>query len=226
MNLFSFVFIQHFALASGAALLFLLGVLVAFPAVKHGSTRLTWLPLILFRLVRRMLGTQPGMTRLASLIFGFNGTVMLLYMASGVHPAVPAAVSILTGYNIAVILLVAADEEDPDGLGVSPGSRWKPGRRVAGLCGLAVILLELPCFWYSIAMGIRLGQAIVAREVSYVQGIAPRLHAYVLLILPALLASAVCEAIAIRGMAAPHSGGPRGSGPTDPHNLSGGRVGS
>ena len=57
-----------------------------------------------------MLGTNPGMLRLWSLIFGFNGTVMLLYMASGVHPGIPAAISVLTGYNIAVILLLAGGE--------------------------------------------------------------------------------------------------------------------
>jgi hypothetical protein len=224
MSLFSFVFVQHFGLACEAALLFLVGVLLAFPVVKLGSPRLTWLPLILFRMVRRMLGTHPGMTRLWSLIFGFNGTVMLLYMASGVHPGIPAAISILTGYNIAVILLLAGELEDLDalavspasgwtpgkwvagicGLAVSPVSGWKPGKWVAGICGLAVLLLELPCFWYSIAMGIRLGQAIVAGQTSYVEGITVRLHAYVLLILPTLLVSAVCEAIAIRGM----SGGP------------------
>ena len=205
MSLFSFVFVQHFGLACGAALLFLVGVLLAFPVVKHGSPRLTWLPLILFRMVRRMFGTNPGMTRLWSLIFGFNGTAMLLYMASGVHPGFPAAISILTGYNIAAILLLAGESEDLDGLAVSPASGWKPGKWVAGICGLAVLLLELPCFWYSIAMGIRLGQEIVAGQTSYLQGIPARLHAYVLLILPVLLVSAVCEAIAIRGM----SGRPR-----------------
>jgi hypothetical protein len=205
MSLFSFVFVQHFGLACGAALLFLVGVLLAFPVVRHGSTRLTWLPLILFQLVRRMLGPRPGMTRLWSLIFGFNGTVMLLYMASGVHPGIPAAISILTGYNIAVILLLAGELEDLDALAVSPASGWTPGKWVAGICGLAVLLLELPCFWYSIAMGIRLGQEIVAGQTSYLQGIPARLHAYVLLILPVLLVSAVCEAIAIRGM----SGRPR-----------------
>ena len=95
MSLFSFVFVDHFGLACGAALLFLVGVLLAFPVVKHGSTRLTWLPLILFRMVRRMLGTRPGMTRLWSLIFGFNGTVMLLYMASGVRPGIPATLHVI-----------------------------------------------------------------------------------------------------------------------------------
>jgi len=214
MSLFSFVFVDHFGLACGAALLFLVGVLLAFPVVKYGSPRLTWLPLTLFRMVRRLLGTNPGMTRLWSLIFGFNGTVMLLYMASGVHPGIPAAISILTGYNIAVILLLAGESEDSDGLALSHASGWKPGKWVAGICGLAVLLLELPCFWYSIAMGIRLGQEIVACRTSYVEGIAVLLHAYVLLILPILLVSAVCEAIAIRGMSAspPDETPPQGSG--------------
>lgn len=214
MRLFSFVFVDHFGLACGAALLFLVGVLLAFPVVKHGSARLTWLPLILLRMVRRMLGTSPGMTRLWSLIFGFNGTVMILYMASGVHPGIPAAISILTGYNIAVILLVAGESEDLDGLALFPASGWKPGKWVVGICGLAVLLFELPCFWYSIAMGIRLGQEIVAGQASYVEGISVRLHAYVLLILPVLLVSAVCEAIAIRGMSAspPNSQGQRVKG--------------
>jgi hypothetical protein len=202
MSLFSFVFVQHFGLACGAALLFLVGALLAFPVVKHGSPRLTRLPLILFRMVRRMFGMNPGVLRLWSLIFGFNGTVMLLYMASGVHPGFPAVISFLTGYNIAVILLLAGESEDLDGLTVSPASGWTPGKWVAGVCGLAVLLLELPCFWYSIAMGIRLGQEIAAGRTSYVQGIPARLHAYTLLILPTLLVSAVCEAIAIRGMSA------------------------
>ncbi len=217
MSLFSFVFVQHFGLACGAALLFLVGALLAFPVVKHGSPRLTRMPLILFRWVRRTLGTHPGMIRLWSLIFGFNGTVMLLYMASGVHPAFPAAISFLTGYNIAVILLLAGELEDLDGLAVSSASGWTPGKWVAGMCGLAVLLLELPCFWYSIAMGIRLGQAIVAGQTSYVEGISVRLHAYALLILPTLLVSAVCEAIAIRGMSAPapHERPPQGSGTRD-----------
>ena len=200
ISLFSFVFVQHFGLACGAALLFLVGVLLAFPVVKHDSTRLTWLPLILFRLVRRMLGTRPGMTRLWSLIFGFNGTVMLLYMASGVHPGIPAAISILTGYNIAVILLVAAEAEDLDGLAFSTASGWKPGKWVAGICGLAVLLLELPCFWYAIAMGVGMGRAVAEGRAGYTQALATRADAYIHLILPVLLVSAVCEVIAIRGM--------------------------
>jgi hypothetical protein len=186
--------------------------LVAIPLVKHGSKLFTWLPLILFRLVRRMLGTNPGMMRLWSLIFGFNGIAMLLYMASGVHPGFPAAICIMTGYNMAAILLLAGESEDLDGLVVSPASGWKPGKWVSGICGLAVLLLELPCFWYSIAMGIRLGQEILAGQTSYVQGIPARLHAYVFLILPILLVSAVCEAIAIKGMGS----GIRGQGSGHP----------
>jgi len=202
MKLFSFIFVQHSGLAMGAALLFLVGALLAIPVVKRGSTILTWLPVFLFRMVGRILGRQPSVTRLWSVIFGFNGTVMLLYMASGIHPAIPAFVSMVTGYNIAAILLLTGQGQSREfgELAVSPGHGWVPARWTAGLCGLAVLILELPCFWYSIAMGMRLGQEIAAAETTYVQGIAPRIHAYVAVILPALLVSAVCEAIAIRGM--------------------------
>jgi hypothetical protein len=49
-------------------------------------------------------------------------------------------------------------------------------------------------------MGIRLGQEITAGQTSYIQGMTARIHAYVLLILPLLLISAVCEAVAVRGL--------------------------
>ena len=215
MKIVSFVFVQHFDLACGAALIFLLGVLFAIPAGRYGSTLLTWLPLTLFRMVSRLLGNRPGMTRVWLVIFGFNGTAMALYMASGIHPAVPAIISFVTGYNIAVILLLAGQREDLNDLASAPADRWMPNRWVAGLCGLAVILLELPCFWYSIAMGIRLGQEITAGRTDYVEGVATRLHAYVLLLLPVLLVSAVCEAIAIRGMASSPPPQPQGSGIRD-----------
>ncbi len=200
MKTFSFVFVRHFDLALGAALLFLAGALLAFPAVRKGPALLTRPPLVLFRMVRRMVGTHPGMNRLWLLIFGFNGTVMFLYMASGVRPGIPAAISFLTGYNLAVILLVAGGMEEAGDF--SPVSRWKPAKWVAGLCGLAVILLELPCFWYSIAMGIRLGQEVAEGRTGYLEGMAARMDAYGQIILPVLLVSAVCEAIAIRGMSA------------------------
>jgi hypothetical protein len=234
MKMVSFVFVQHFDLACGAALLFLVGVLLAIPVGRHGSTLFTWLPLMLFRMVGGLLGSRPSMTRLWFVIFGFNGTAMALYMASGVHPAVPATICLVTGYNIAVILLLVGERKDLDDLAISPAGAWMPARWVAGLCGLAVILLELPCFWYSIAMGIRLGQEITADQTSYMQGIVTRLHAYALLLLPILLVSAVCEAIAIRGMSASPPPQPQGSGvggqgsghPPEPQHLAGGGVGS
>lgn len=234
MKILSFVLVEHFGLACGAALLFLLGMLLALPAVRRGWASLTRLPLILFGMVRRLLGANPGMVRLASVIFGFNATAMLVYMASGVHPAIPAAVSMATGYNIAVILLLAGQREDLDPVAIRPSAaRWMPARWVAGLCGLAVVLIELPCFWYAVAMGISLGQEIVAGRTSYADGVAVRLQAYAILIVPALLASAVCEAIAIRGMSTMPQGsgvGDQGSGPAPaaesrPPGTSGGAAG-
>lgn len=212
MNLLAFVWVQHAGLACGAALLFLAGCLLALPGARRGSDLLTWLPRTLFRMVRRLLGTQPGMTRLWFVIFGFNGTAMLLYMASGFHPAIPAAIALVTGYNIAAIVLLAAEDRHFDAIAACPTAGWTPPQWAAGLCGLAVLMIELPCFWYAIAMGIRLGEEIAAGRTSYSLGIGPRVHAYLLVILPALLVSAVCEAIAIRGMGAspPNEDPPQG----------------
>jgi Stage II sporulation protein M len=203
MNLLSFVFVQHFGLACGAALLFLVGALLALPISKRGPGILTRLPMMLFRWVRRMLGEDPSIARMCTVIFGFNGAAMFLYMATGIHPAVPAVISLMTGYNIAVILLLSGEVKALDGLRGSSPARWIPGRWLTSLCGLAVLFLELPCFWYSIAMGIRLGLEVTDCQTSYAQGIAIRFHAYVLLILPVLFVSALCESIAIRGMRTP-----------------------
>lgn len=203
MQVLAFVLVQNFGLACGAALLFFVGVLLALPAARSGSAPLTWLPLFLFRVVLRLLGEEPGLARLCLVIFGFNGTAMLLYMASGFHPVIPAAVCLLTGYNIAAILLLAGEKRELGDLVVSPGARWTPPRWVAGLCGLAVLVVELPCFWYSIAMGIGLGLEIASGQTDYIQGFAPRLDAYLRVLLPALFASAMCESIAIRGMSTP-----------------------
>ncbi len=200
MDLFWFVIADHFRLACLAALLFFGGLLLAYLVEKHDFTFLSWLPRQLFLLVRKLIGPHPGPLRLGLVIFCFNSLAICLYMASGFHPVIPAMISILTGFNIMMILLMVGDELQFSDLAMAPTSSWAPGSFVAALCGLAVLVLELPCFWYSIAMGISLGREILDGRVDYFQGICFRLQAYALVVLPALLVSAICETIAIQGM--------------------------
>jgi len=196
----SFVFVQHFWSACEAALLFFLGALLAWPLLKIAPRFLAWFSRLLFRLLRRLFGEDPTIARMAGVIFGFNGSAMFLYMATGFRPWMPEAVAVLTGFNISVVLLAADGEIEFFGKGTETRAGWVPGKRLTGLCGMMVLLLELPCFWYTVGMGVSLGREILSGGITYTQGLLPRAQAYALVILPLLLVSAVCEAVAIRGM--------------------------
>jgi len=183
-----------------AALISGSGSVLAFFIVKQGNKWLIGLPLLLFQLVRILIGVHPGLLRFSMVIFGFNSTAIALYMSSGFHPFVPAMIALITGYNIMVILLMMGKTLENDVMDMSPKATWAPGPVLTNFCGLAVLFLELPCFFYAIAMGISLGQQIMAGEVDYSQGMAIRLQAYAMVIVPALFISAICETIAIHGM--------------------------
>lgn len=194
-----FIFILHRAEAWEATLLAAAGSLLAIPAARFRVAGLLALPLFLFRLARRIVGEKAN-SRMAATIFAFNGTMMFLYMASGVRPALPAAIAFLTGFNLTVILIVSGNERT-DTLSTSAGpGAWVPGSRLTVLCGLAVLVLELPCFFFATAMGIRLGAEIQGGLTTYLAGLAPRAVAYGRVVLPLLLLSAICETVAIRGM--------------------------
>lgn len=200
MQLLRFVLVEHLGAAWLAAKLFVVGALLALPAVQLDLELLLGLPRGLYRWIRGLFGSRPGLARLTLVIFAFNGTAISLYLASGFHPLVPEAISFLTGFNVSAILFLAAREpENDDAWAPGPGA-WIPGRTVTALCGLAVLCLELPSFWFAVGMGIEMGKEVLAGETGYLGALAVRLRAYALLLLPALLVSAVCEAVAIRGM--------------------------
>jgi uncharacterized membrane protein SpoIIM required for sporulation len=60
-----------------------------------------------------------------------------------------------------------------------------------------VLILELPAFWYSVAMGISMGHA-VRSGTAYVEAFQDRIVPYLAVIVPALLISAIAESIAIQ----------------------------
>jgi hypothetical protein len=95
-----------------------------------------------------------------------------------------------------------APEVIPDSVEPSP-SAFHEG--IAAVCGILVIVLELPAFWISIALGMSLSD-LVWVEPSW-QGIraafAPRAIAYAQVIVPVLAISAAAEAIAIKGLGSP-----------------------
>jgi hypothetical protein len=194
-----FIFVLHRGDAWEATLLAAVGSLLAIPAARFRVTGLLALPLFLFRLARRIVGEQANF-RMAGSIFAFNGTAMFLYMASGIRPVLPAAIAFLTGFNLTAILIAAGDERSGSLNPSVPAGAWVPGARLTAFCGLAVLALELPCFFFSTAMGIRLGAEIQGGLTTYLAGLAPRAAAYGRVVLPLLLLSAVCETLAIRGL--------------------------
>ncbi|MEW6441021.1 MAG: hypothetical protein AB1640_08820 [bacterium] len=201
MELLRFVFVQHLGPACWAALLAAAGCLLAVAVERLELERLLDLSMLLFRMALRLVGREAN-ARMAAAIFAFNGTAIFLYLACGFHPALPAAIALLTGFNVTAILLAvsrtaAASEESLP----RTGGRRVPGRNVTTLCGTAVLLLELPCFAFSVGMGIRLGQDVLAGRTGYLEGLALRAEAYAAVILPLLFVSAICETVAIRGMA-------------------------
>lgn len=194
-----FIFVQHFWLALDAVILFAVGLFAAVPVVRYGMEAVKWLPLKVFRLVVRLMG-ERGIVRTALVIGTFNSVAIFVYMVSGFHPLFPKIFGVWTGLNIAVLTAGVDKEKDPvlSRLTEPPEGGWRPSAGLAGLCGLLVLILELPCFWFALAMGMRMGHRVQAGA-SYAEELSRRGTAYVTVIVPLLLVSAVAEAIAIRG---------------------------
>lgn len=197
-----FVLREHFRLAAHAALLFAVGLFVSWPVIRYRLRGVALVPLAVFRVVLKLIGPAPSIARTAAVVFCFNGAVMFLCMASGFHPLPPKLLGIWTGLNIGVITGLARQEPLMAAGGSGPG-RWAPPRWLTALCSLAVLTLELPCFWLALAMGMSMGHAVQAGTQSYLEALTPRAGAYGAVILPALLLSAVAEAVAVRGSSAP-----------------------
>ncbi len=198
-----FVFRDHLRLAVHALVLFVAGLLLAVPVLRW-RVRVLILPARgLMRFALGLMGRAPGIARGAGVIFAHNAAVMFLCVASGFHPMLPAILTVWTGINIGV--LVKAGDDAPGLLKAlqGPPDGWKPGPRLTALAGLLVPLIELPCFWFSAAMGMGMGQRIQAGAALYAEALAERAAAYACVILPLLLVSAVAEAVAIRGMGPP-----------------------
>jgi len=200
--MFHFVVVRHFRLAVHALLLFVVGLLLAWPVIRYRLRSIVRPAEAILRVVARLMGPSPGIPRMTAVIFGYNVTAIFIYMASGFHPLLPEVFSIWTGLNIAVLMGMVQRDGEIMGAFRHTSGQWTPPPRVTGVCGLLVLLLELPCFWYSIALGISLGHAVEGGQ-GYVTALAVRAQAYVGVVAPVLLASAISEAVAIRGSSPP-----------------------
>ncbi len=194
-----FVFIEHFRQAVQAFLLFVIGLLLSWPVVRYGLRIIAWPARTIMRTVLRLMGPSPSIPRIAGVIFAYNAVAVFVYMASGWHSLFPKVFAFWTGLNIGV--LMGTMHRQPGSVQTldPSGAQWRPTRRLTLVCGLLVLLLELPCFWFAVGMGIEMGHLVQAGQVAYTAALSARAEAYAAVILPLLLVSAASEAVAIRG---------------------------
>jgi len=94
----------------------------------------------------------------------------------------------------------SASEAGPEGAEAGPGQAVRQGAGcLVALCFLIVMALELPCFWFSVAMGAKM-DLVPFRDFTAERlraALVPRIVAYLRVILPLLAVSAAAEAVAI-----------------------------
>ena len=186
-------FLLHHTLTAGAAaVLFAAGMACATPVYQRRVERLLAFPRWVARKLQRIREKKPSVPALGLFIFAFNGVAMLVYMLLGIIPGVAALISFLTGMNVILIGLLARETPSDDA-----APRRAPPISVR-LCGLLTLLLELPCFWYTMGMTIWMDKGLYAmyRSADW-SPIAQRVTAYLTIILPILFVSAMVEAYAV-----------------------------
>ncbi len=194
--------LEHTRPAFGMAMFFGAGVVFAFPAFRRHWAPLLAIPRWFAGRLERIMRRNPSRLGLAVFIFLFNGSIIFLYMLTGLVPGAPLLVAFLTGMNVALAALLGKGR-------VSPETFDRPLPFSARLCAVLTFCLELPCFWYAMALGWTIKTTLVdvfqGVEIADVQ---VRVLAYRRVILPLLAVSAVAEAhavvTALRRAAPPH----------------------
>ena len=213
---FRFVFAEHdhWKLAMVAAAAFFGGLASAGVVVRAHLHGLMRFPLWVMSALMRFLWAFPNYFAIFLLIFLFNSGAMCVYMLTGILPVLPHIVCFMTGMNIGIVVLagsVAAGQrlaESAGGGAVPPegsGAAGVPAGSTAGggcfrvVCFLIVVLLELPAFWFAIAMGTSIGRWWHDADPGGALGAAvlERLRAYAAVIVPILAVSGAVESVGV-----------------------------
>jgi len=194
--------LRHTLYAGVAAVLFAWGMACATPVYRRRMESLLSFPRWVALKLRGIRDRKPSVPVLGLFIFAFNGVAMLVYMLLGIVPGLAALISFFTGLNIILIGLVArempSDDVGPRLFEPEPQSRRRAPPLSVRICGLLTLLLELPCFWFTMGMTIWMKPSIFAivRSADW-SPIAQRVTAYLTIILPILFVSAMVEAYAV-----------------------------
>ena len=186
-------FLLHHTLSAGAAAaLFLAGMACATPVYRRRMESLLSFPRWVALKLRGLREKKPSVPALGLFIFAFNGVAMLVYMLLGIIPGVAALIAFFTGLNVILVGLLAREFPTDE---IAP--RRAPPLSVR-VCGLLTLLLELPCFWFTMGMTLWMKPSFFAmwRSADW-SPIAQRVTAYLTIILPILFVSAMVEAYAV-----------------------------
>lgn len=199
MDKIHFVFVDHFSHACSAAAWFALGAVLAFFLGKWSRDTADRIASWLSRLLLKLFGSRPGLVRTAATIFLYNGIVMFIYLSSGLRQVIPCFIAFVSGSILTLCSLAASREPHLFQAPVVSAGGWRPSSAIIAVCAIATVLLELPCFWYSIGMGISLGEQTARAFQIYGAAWRERALAYAQTLLPLLAISACCESVAILG---------------------------
>ncbi len=183
-----------------AMVVFGCGFALAFPVVRLQVKSLLVVPARLLRLARKYLRPELSPVFLFSFILCFNTAAIFIYMLSGGFVFLPLVFDLFTGLNVGAVMLIDA-RRPMEALDEAPGEPAQ-ARAWVGFLSLFVVVVELTAFWLAIGMGIKLGHTMRADFgwATFIQAAGPRIIAYVIIIVPALAASAAAETAAIKAM--------------------------
>ena len=190
---------SHLGAAAWAMGIFVVGFALSFAVVRCDVRSLLIFPNWILHLARKYLRPEINPVYLCAFIFLFNSAAIFLYMISGGLVIFPILFDLLTGLNVGTIMLMDAEEAPETS---APSAEPGQARAWVGFLSIFVILVELTSFWFAIGMGMKLGQEMRAgfSWETFAAAAAPRIVAYVLIIVPSLLASAAAETAAIKAM--------------------------
>ena len=184
--------LEHTTYAVAAALLFAAGAVFSVPVLRRRIKFLLAFPRWFSALLARIIEARPSVAALALFIFAFNSVAIFVYMLFGLIPWFPVLIAFFTGLNVAAASVMGKSAIRRVG---AAADRLGTGARV---CAGVTFLLELPCFWYAMAMAAAFDVNIVDIFMGEdAASVVVRLRAYLQVLVPILAVSALAEAYAV-----------------------------
>lgn len=159
-----------------SAALFIIGVCLSIYVVKKEIKWICWYPEWIWNKLKSFLEKQPNFSKLFLMILILNSTSLFFNLISGFGVGLPIVFAVLTGMNVGIIAYKEGGIKTLLSMFVAPH-----------------VIFELPAAWLSIALGIRLGLAMISPESKVGFTFSQSLLIYLRVILPLLFIAALLE---------------------------------